>query len=181
MKKALIIIDIQNDYFKKGAMELVGSEQACINTKLIIDKYRNSNLPVIFIQHIAGSSDASFFKPNSIGVEIHESIKPKENEKLVVKHYPNSFRETDLLKYLKEINVSDLVFCGMMTHMCVDTSVRAAYDLGFNCILIGDACATKDLEYNESYVSAKNVQLSYLSAINGTFAKVMTADQYLNN
>ncbi len=179
MTKALVIIDVQNDYFDNGTMPLVGSIKACENTKLLLDKFRADTLPVIFIKHIATRPDATFFLPNTEGAEIHKTIAPLKNEKVVVKHYPNSFRETDLLDYLKEKQITDLVICGMMTHMCVDATTRAAKDLGYNISVIGDACATKDLEYNGEVAKANDVQNSFLSALNYFYSTVQTTREYL--
>jgi nicotinamidase-related amidase len=180
MKTALLIIDIQNDYFDKGTMTLVGSEKASENARLVLDRFRTENLPIIFIQHIATRPSATFFLPNTKGAEIHDNIKPSVQEKVIVKHYPNSFRETELLYYLKVKNITDLVICGMMTHMCVDATVRAAKDLGFNIVLIGDACATKDQEINGQIVKAEEVQNSFLAALNSFYATVLTTKQYLD-
>jgi nicotinamidase-related amidase len=180
ISKALLIIDIQNDYFKDGAMELVGAKQASENAKLILEKFRNEKSPIIHIQHIAGGKEATFFLPNTKGAEIHYNVQPKDNEKVIVKHNPNSFRETELLEYLISNDISELVICGMMTHMCVDTTTRAAYDLGFMCTLIGDACATKDLEFDAMKVNSNEVQISYMAALDGTFADVKFTEEYLN-
>jgi nicotinamidase-related amidase len=179
MNTALLIIDVQNDYFANGAMELVNSDQASLNTSQIINKFRSENLPVIYIQHFAIRPGSTFLLPNTKGAEIHENVKPLEHEKVIPKHFPNSFRETELLQYLKSINVTNLVICGMMTHMCVDTSVRAAKDYGFDCTLIGDACATKDLIYNGQTVKANEVHNSFLAALSYFFATVITTEQYL--
>lgn len=176
---ALLIIDIQNDYFENGSMRLTGSEQASLNAKLILEKFRTSKLPVIHIQHVALNPNATFFLPNTKGAEININVKPLENEKVIVKHYPNSFRETELLNYLKERHITDLVICGMMTHMCVDATVRAAKDLGFTITLIGDACATRDLEINGEKVNAGEVQKAFLAALNFTYAGIVTTKQYL--
>jgi nicotinamidase-related amidase len=180
MKRALLIIDIQNDYFDKGTNPLVGSEEASENARLILEKFRTDSLPVIHIQHIALRATATFFKPNTKGAEIHDNVKPAEQEKVIVKHFPNSFRETELLEYLKSRNITDLVVCGMMTHMCVDATVRAAKDFGFNIILIGDACATKDLEIEGQTVKAGEVQKSFLAALDYFYASVKTTRQYLD-
>jgi|WetSurMetagenome_2_1015567.scaffolds.fasta_scaffold646617_1 nicotinamidase-related amidase len=179
VKTALLIIDIQNDYFTNGKMELNGSDKASENAKLILDKFRSDKFPVIHIQHIATSPSATFFLPNTTGAEIHENVKPLEQEKIIIKHYPNSFRDTGLLDYLHEFGITELVICGMMTHMCVDATTRAAKDLGFNCILIGDACATRDLEINGQSVKAQDVQTSFLAALNYTYATVITTKQFL--
>jgi nicotinamidase-related amidase len=180
MNTALLIIDIQNDYFDKGTMPLVGSDNASNNAKLILERFRTDCLPVIHIQHIATRPSATFFLPNTKGAEIHDNVKPIGDEKVIVKHYPNSFRETELLDYLKSKNITDLVICGMMTHMCVDATVRAAKDYGFNIILISDACATKDLEINGQIAKAEEVQISFLSALNYSYATVKTTNNYLN-
>jgi nicotinamidase-related amidase len=143
MKEGLIIIDIQNDYFHNGTMTLVNSDIACENAKLLLDRFRSRNLPVIFIQHIANGPSATFFLPGTKGVEIHKTVYPLENEKVIIKHFPNSFRETDLLEYLKGTEITDLVICGMMTHMCVGATTRATKDFEFNITVIGDALCNK--------------------------------------
>jgi len=179
-KTALILIDIQNDYFDKGTMTLVGSDIASQHAKLILERFRADNLPIIHIQHIAAGPTATFFLPNTKGAEIHDNVKPLEREKVIIKHYPNSFQETELLDYLKSKGITDLVICGMMTHMCVDATTRAAKDFGFNIVLIGDACATKDQEINGQIVKAEEVQKSFLAALNYYYATVCTTQQYLD-
>jgi nicotinamidase-related amidase len=179
MNTALILIDIQNDYFENGKMPLAGSSEASLNARQVLDHFRSEGWPVIYIQHIASRPNSTFFLPQTKGAEIHDNIKPKENEKVVIKHFPNSFRETALLEYLKINNITNLVICGMMTHMCVDATVRAASDFGFNCTLISDACATRDLEINGEVVKAAEVQKSFLAALSGFYASVITTPQYL--
>lgn len=178
-KTALLIIDIQNDYFADGACELVGSEQASEKAKLILEYFREQKNPIIHIQHISANAGAIFFLPNTFGVEIHSSVSPLDGETLINKNYPNSFRETDLSKVLKEIGVSELVIVGMMTHMCIDATTRAAKDFGFNCTVIGDACATKDLMINDMKVTAKDVQNAFLSALSYYYADVIDYQTYL--
>ncbi len=179
MNQALIIIDVQNDYFEGGTNTLIGSDQACENARQILLKFRKSSMPVIFIQHIAVRPDATFFLPNTHGVEIHPKVQPLAEEKVFVKHYPNSFRDTELLTFLTSNNITDLVICGMMTHMCVDATARAAKDFGFNCTIIGDACSTKNLEINGATVAAPEVQKAFLAALNYFYATVKTTAQFL--
>lgn len=179
MNSALLIIDIQNDYFEGGTMILSGSERASIIAQQILNKFRAENLPVIHIQHIAISPTATFFLPGTFGAEIHVNVKPLGNEKIIIKHFPNSFRNNELLDYLQSMNITDLVICGMMTHMCVDATVRAAKDFGFNCVVISDACATKDLEIGGEKVKAEEVQKSFLAALNYFYSSVITANQYV--
>lgn len=177
---ALLIIDIQNDYFEDGAMPLVGSLDASKNAKIVLEKFRMHNLPVIHIQHIALKPNATFFLPNSNGVNIHNSVYPLPTEKVIVKHFPNSFIETELLEYLKTSKISDLTICGMMTHMCIDATTRAAKDFGFNCTLIGDACATKSLEIDGQTINAASVHYSFLAALNYHYSSVKSTKQILS-
>jgi len=179
MNTALLIIDVQNDYFEDGAMSLIGSDNASENIKLLLQKFRTENQPVLHIQHIATSPGATFFIPNTIGAEIHANVKPLDDEKVIIKYYPNSFRETDLLDHLKSLDITNLVICGMMTHMCIDATTRAAKDLGFNCTLIADACATKDLEINGTIVTAENIQNSFLAALNYFYSTVTNTNKYI--
>lgn len=177
----LLIIDIQNDYFPDGAMELVGSIAASENAKLILEKFRKENRPIVHIQHIATNPAATFFLSDTYGAEIHKNVKPVGNEKIIVKHYPNSFRDTELLEYLKTHNLSNLVICGMMTHMCVDATTRAAKDYGFECCLIGDACATRDLEVGNEIVIAQEVQKAFLGALSYYYSKIVTTKEFLKS
>jgi nicotinamidase-related amidase len=117
--------------------------------------------------------------PGTPGVEFNENVKPVDGEKIIVKHAPNSFSKTVLNEHLKKNGISKLVIAGMMTHMCVDTTVRAAFDLGYECILAGDSCATRNISIHGAEVSALNVQNSFLAALNGVFSKVLTTDEVL--
>ncbi len=180
MKPTLLIIDVQNDYFQGGKMELFEMDEACKNIKRLLSYFRTNGYPVIFIQHISIKPQATFFLPKTTGSEIHKSILPIESETVIVKHYPNSFRETELLNYLQNNSLNELVICGAMSHICIDTTTRAAFDLGCLCTVIDDACATRNLEYKNQKVKAADVHLAYMAALNGTFAKVVSTDEYLD-
>lgn len=178
-KQALLIIDIQNDYFEGGANPLVGSFEASLNAQKVLNDFRKKSLTVIHIQHLSLRPGSTFFIPNTIGSEIHKNVAPLVNEKVIVKNYPNSFYDTELLEYLKTNGVTDLVICGMMTHMCVDATTRAAKDFGFNCTIISDACATKELEVQGKTVNPNDVQTAFIAALNYFYSAVRKADDYL--
>jgi len=177
MNPALLVVDIQNDYFPGGAMELVGSEAAAGNAAKVLREFRRRGWPVIHVQHVSVERGATFFLPNTSGVEIHVSVAPRPDETVFQKHCPNCFRETPLLDHLRKKNIQQLVVVGMMTHMCVDTTVRAAFDLEMDCTLIQDACATRELRFSGVTVAAEQVQASYLAAL-GTFAKLQPAEEW---
>lgn len=124
---------------------------------------------------------ATFFLPNTEGVEIHKTVEPIDGETIIEKHFPNSFLQTDLLSRLKSKEVKELVICGMMTHMYIDATVRAAKELGFGCTLIEDACTTKDLSYSDQFVPAKQVHYSFIGALNGAYATVKNTREYLSH
>lgn len=177
MSNALVIIDVQNDYFPGGAMELVGSEDAAKRAKDLLTAFREKGLPVVHIQHMSIQKGATFFIPGTEGANIHPLVQPKINEVLFHKHYPNSFRDTPLLFHLLDQGITHLTFAGMMTHMCMDTTVRAAFDRGFDCTLAADACATRDLDINGTTVRADQVQQAFLAALNGVFAQVVSTKE----
>ncbi|WP_298269668.1 cysteine hydrolase family protein [Geobacter sp.] len=181
MSTALLIIDIQNDYFPGGKMELVGSIQAASAAGRLLAAFRRERWPVFHIQHIANRPGATFFLPGTTGAEIHERVRPLPAEPVVVKHYPNSFRETDLLERLRSGGITSLLVCGMMSHMCVDATVRGAFDLGFTCILAHDACATRELAFNGVTVPAPQVHASYMAALGAVYAQVKGVDEVLDN
>jgi nicotinamidase-related amidase len=172
-KQALILVDIQNDYFPGGKCPLVGVEAAATVAKQVLDKAREKHEPIIHIQHTSLRPSATFLLPNTPGSEIHPLVAPLPGESVVQKHHPNSFRDTALLDELRSRQISRLYFCGMMTHMCIDTTVRAASDLGFQCIVVGAATATKDLTYGSITVPAAHIQAAFLAALSGLFAKVI--------
>ena len=169
---ALVLIDLQNDYFPGGTMELVGSESAGENAAKLLSRFRQKGLPIWHVQHISTRPGSTFFLPNTSGVNFHASVSPLVGERVITKNYPNAFRKTTLLQQLRVLKIESLIIAGMMTHMCVDTTVRAAYDLGFSCTVAHDACATRNLIFGNEPVFAQHVQAAYMASLNGIFADI---------
>ena len=176
MSTALILVDIQQDYFPGGRMELVGSTEATAAAARLLAVFRQAGWPVLHIQHISVRPNATFFLPESPGVAIHPMVAPFGDELVITKYYPNSFRETDLLEKLQSAGIKQLLVCGMMTSMCVDATVRAAFDLGFECTVASDACATRDLVFNGGTIPANHVHGAFLAALGAVYATVRTTD-----
>lgn len=175
--QALILIDIQNDYFPGGNMELHGSDAAAQNAALLLNAFRRARRPVFHVQHISLAPTATFFLPGTAGALIHNSVAPLDGETVVEKHFPNAFRDTPLRGLLQAQGITRLALAGMMTHMCVDTTTRAAFDLGFTCRLAHDACATCDLAHNGGTVCAADVQTAYMAALGQVFAQVQSTQE----
>lgn len=179
MNSALLLVDIQNDYFSNGRMPLEKSMEACLKAQEMLQAYRAKQLPVIHIQHISTRPDAIHFLPCTKGVEFHSNVAPAKNETIIKKHYPNSFKDTPLLNHLIKNQINHLTIVGMMTHLCVDATVRAAYDLGFSCTLIHDALATKNLEFNNMMIPAQTVHNAFVAALHPLYANVISTKEFL--
>lgn len=175
----LILVDIQNDYFPGGKNELHGSLEAGKQAGRLLEFFRRAGQDIVHIQHLSTRPGARFFLPGTLGAEIHASVQPLANETIVQKHYPNSFRETGLLEHLHAHQANRLVLAGMMTHMCVEATTRAAADFGFECLVAGDACATKDLSFQGQVVPAGHVHAACLAALQSMYAKVLTVEEII--
>jgi len=175
--RALIVVDIQNDYFPGGAHPLVGPEEAAGQARLLLDAFRRAGEPVVHVQHVSSEPDATFLLPGTRGVEIHSLVAPEGGEPVVRKANPNSFLETELESTLRGLGVDEVVVCGMMTSMCVDATVRAAVDLGFDASVAHDACATLDLDFGGRTVPAADVHAAFLAALESAYARVAAAEE----
>jgi len=178
MKTAILVIDIQKDYFPGGKYPLVEPLAAAKKAYMLLQCFREHGGHHIHIQHISLKPDAPFFVKGTTGSDIHDSAAHFEGEPIVYKHYPNSFRETNLLEMLKEWGIERVVITGMMTHMCVDATARAAADLGFQLIVAEDACATRDLTYGDTVIPADHVHKAFLAALK-SYGQVMKADEVI--
>lgn len=179
MTEALVIIDVQIDYFPGGRMEVVNSEAAAMRAKSLLEAFRNQNYPIVHVQHISTREDATFFLPGTAGVEIHRCVLPLADEKVITKHFPNGFRDTELEEFLRENGVNKITFCGMMSHMCIDATVRAAFDKGFTCTVADDACATRSLSHGGIDVPSFNVHAAYMAALGAVYAKVISTEKII--
>ncbi|MDJ0956249.1 MAG: cysteine hydrolase family protein [Arenicellales bacterium] len=179
MNQALILVDIQNDYFPGGNMELVGMEVAADKASQLLKLFRQKQLDVFHIQHLSVQPGSTFFIPDTEGVKTHPIVAPQSDEPVIQKNFPNSFRETKLLQSLQQKEIDELVICGAMSHMCIDATTRAAFDFGFNCIVVQDACATRDLTFEGETVKSFDVHAAFMAALAMPYAKVMDAQQLL--
>ena len=169
-KEALLLIDIQDIYFTPGPMLLHKPRCAAKNAVRILEKFRSEGKTVIHVQHN--------FKVLS---GIHSLVKPIEGEKIIHKEYPSSFLGTELREYLQENEITDLVVVGMMSHMCVDTTVRACQDYGYNVTLIDDACTTMSLKHDGKKIDAETVHAVYMASLADEFANVIKTEKYLSD
>lgn len=170
---ALLLIDIQNDYFPGGAMALVQPEAAAARAASALETFRRAGRPVIHIRHEALRPGATFFLPGTPGADIRAAVAPLATETVITKAWPNSFRDTSLGEVVAQSRASRLVVAGMMTHMCVDATVRAGFDLGYAVTVLADACATRELSFEGRTVAAADVQAAFLAALGAVYAAVV--------
>jgi nicotinamidase-related amidase len=179
MRSALLLIDLQNDYFPGGRMELVGIEPAAVRAQKLLEAFRKSRQPIFHVQHVALGQDATFFQPDTKGVEIYATLQPLPGEPMVQKHFPNSFRETGLREALNRARIEGLIICGAMSHMCIDATTRAAFDYDLHCRVIHDACATRHLVFEGIDVPAPQVHAAFMAALRARYARVLSLEEFL--
>lgn len=182
-KTALLLVDFQNDYFPsfQGAKwPLQETEKASSNGAALLKAFREQGLPIVHVRHEFATQDAPFFQPDSDGARIHDSVKPDENEPVILKHDISSFKQTNLRETLEQLGVETLVVAGAMSHMCIDSVTREASDLGYKCHVAHDACATLDVEFNGVTVPAQQVHAAFMAALSFGYCNVRTTQELLS-
>ena len=179
--QALLVVDIQNDYFPGGKWTLHGMDAAAANAARLITAARTAGDLVIHIRHEFPTVEAPFFAPGSPGAQIHSSVQNREDEDVIVKNQINAFRDTKLKEILDQNGIRDVVICGAMGHMCIDAVTRAANDFGYNCILIHDACASRELEFNGMKIPPEHVHAAFMAALGFAYAKAMSTNEFLKD
>ncbi len=176
MTRALVIVDIQNDYFPGGAFPLVEPEAAAAAASRALAGFREAGQPVAHVRHVWDEPEAEFMVPGSKGAEIHPDVSPLDGESVFAKESPNSFLGTGLEEQLRTWEAGEIVVCGMMTSLCVDATVRAGSDLGFEVTVLADACAAPDLEFDGVEVPAAAVNAAFLAPLADSYAEVIRVE-----
>lgn len=173
MKAALLVIDVQNEYFApEGLWPLPDAEAALVNIRRLIEGARAHGVPVVHITHESLDPHGPVFKPGSRNVEIRDGITVRQGERRIVKHFPGAFTQTPLEAYLRQAGVDTVIVAGFMTHMCCDTTTRQAKERFFSVLFAADATATRDLKLNGAVVPHKQVHETTL-AVMTSFATVL--------
>lgn len=176
---ALILVDIQNDYFDGGRWTLSKIDQASDNAAKVLAHARENENMIVHIHHEMPSDSAPFFRPGTPAAEIHPKVAPQAGEEVILKHKPNSFLNTRLQDTLSSRGISNLLIVGAMSQMCIDATTRAAADLGYKVTLIEDACAARDAEFKGIAVPAAQVHAAFMSSLSGTYATVIDCESFL--
>jgi nicotinamidase-related amidase len=170
-ESTLILIDCQNTY-TGGVMELEGVQEALDEAAVLLERARSAGVPIIHVQHDDGPG--SLYDIEGQSGAIVPRVAPQNGEPVVVKNFPNSFVQTDLDDVLKTANATNLVLAGFMTHMCVNSTARGAFSLGYAPTVVASATATRALPgIGDDTVSAEAMQAASLAAMADLFAVVV--------
>lgn len=176
-KRAIVVVDLQNEYLSSGMLPLDQVDRAVENAAKVIEAARAAGDQIIYIRH--EQPDAPFFVPGTEGVKIIPAVAPQPGETVIVKNYPNSFRDTQLKQALDDHGIEEVVIVGAMSHMCVGATARAATDFGYSTTIVQDACATMDLEFDGVKVPAKQVHAANMAALAFAHGKVVATSEFL--
>ena len=170
MAQALIVIDIQEGLVKENPFD---TKNFIINTKAIIQHFRDQNIEVIFMRH---SEDEGLLAMGSDNWQVYHELKPQENEKIFNKYYNSIFKDTELKEYLNRKNITDLTFVGMQVEFCIDTSVKVGFEYGYKITIIEDAIST----FDNIHLSADQILSFYKEKIwRNRFAQLRTTKEIL--
>lgn len=180
MKTILMNIEFQYDYYyPNGRKPLPQSLEATQQAQQVLKYFREHKLPISHIQQISTHPNADYCLPCTKGAEFYNLMQPQSGELIIKKHYPNAFKDTGLLNQLHKQQIKHIIFCGMMTQLAIDASVRAARDFGFSCTVLHDACAAKELTFNHQLLQAIDVHHTFLAALYPTYAKISSTNEFL--
>ncbi|MEO8164805.1 MAG: cysteine hydrolase family protein [Betaproteobacteria bacterium] len=175
---ALIVIDMQRDYLPGGKMPLPEMERAVERAMALIALFRDSGLPVIHVRHLEKDPAVGYLLEGSSGADIDPRVAPQGEDLLITKHYPNAFRDTTLAKVIHGMGAKELFFCGAMSNLCVDATVRAAFDMGYHCTVIEDACAASDLSFAGKAIPAAQVHGAFMAALASAYGEVVDFETF---
>ena len=179
MNTALLLLEIQNDYFPNGRTPLEKSLEASAKAHDVLHAFREKKHPIIHVQHISTQPNAAYLLPCTKGADFYQTVQPIKGETIIKKHYPNSFKDTQLLNHLIKNQINHLLICGMITHQAIDATVRAAHDLGFSCTVLEDACAAQQLTFNQHTISTQDAHHAFMAALQSSYAAVYNTNAYL--
>lgn len=179
MKRVLLVIDVQNEYFS-GKLPVSYPEDSFPNILKAMDEAAAHRIPSIIIQHTAPNPNSSTFVKDSPAWQIHPEVLSKPHLAIVEKNLPGSFTGTDLEAILQKEAIDRITICGYMTQMCCDTTARQAFHLGYPVEFLSDATGTLDIANEAGQIKAEELHRAILVTQAMRFSKVMSTADWLN-
>lgn len=177
---ALVLVDIQNDYFDGGRWPVDKMQEVSANAARLLANARSKGHAIIHIRHEFQSDDAPFFRPGTPGAETHASVAPNAEEPVILKHKANSFQDTSLRQDLDAKGITEITICGAMSQVCIDATARAAVDFGYAVTVVEDACGAKEMSFGDQDVSAPQVHAAFMAPLDMLYARVIATVVYLS-
>lgn len=178
MNRALLVIDVQNEYFT-GALPITHPVGHLERILRAMDGAREAGVPVVVIQHGFPQPDKPFFRKGTPGWELHPEVAARPKDHQIEKELPGSFTGTDLEPWLRDRGLDTVAIAGYMTHICCDTTARQAMHRGLNVEFLGDATGTLPLKNAAGEVSAEELQRSILCAQQMMISEVLDTERWL--
>lgn len=179
MKRALLVIDVQNEYFT-GKLPVTYPPGSLENILRAMDCARKNGIPVVVIQQTSPQKDTLIFRKGTEEWNLHPKIASQAYDHLIEKNFPGSFTGTDLESWLRERKVDTVVITGYMTQMCCDATARQAAHMGLLVEFLSDATGTLCLSNKADSAKAEELHRAILTQVM-TYGKVMTTDQWIGS
>ena len=178
MSRALLVIDVQNEYFT-GKLPVSYPANSLGNILRAMDAAREKHVPVVVIQHAAPQPDSATFHRGSKEWELLPEVSGRRRDVLIHKSLPGSFTNTELESWLRQRGIDTVVIAGYMTQMCCDTTARQAVHLGFSAEFLSDATGTLDFRNEAGAITAEELHRAILVTQQMRFARVLPTEEWI--
>ena len=178
MKEALLVIDVQNEYFT-GQLPITYPPGSFEKILVAMDHAHATHMPVLVIQHSNPVPEATAFRKGTHGWELHDEIKQRHTDIIIEKNLPGSFTGTNLDGWLKEHNISVITIAGYMTQMCCDTTARQAFHRGYTVNFLSDATGTLSIKNTAGTISDADLHRAILVTQQQRFSRVLTTAEWM--
>ena len=179
-RRALLVIDVQGEYFPGGALPVTHPAGSLDRILVAFDAATARGLPVIAVQHVSDGPEARAFRRRTPGWALHPEVARRPRALLLEKRLPGAFTGTELEAWMREAGVDTLAICGYMTQMCCDTTARQAVHRGHRVEFLSDATGTLDFTNAAGTVSAEELHRATLVTQQWRFAQVQSAADWID-
>jgi len=179
-RRALIVIDVQNEYVTGDLpIEYPDVNVSLANIGRAIDAATRHNVPVVLIQNIAPATSPLFAR-GSAGAALHDVVASRPHAQVIEKSMPSAFAGTGLADWLSAHEIDTIVIAGYMTHNCDDSTVKHAVHAGLAVEFLADATGSVPYENRAGYASAEDIHRVFTVVMQSRFAAVLSTDEWLD-